>query len=190
MSNSRQVRVLRDGQEVGPYTVYGALELLRLGHLKHSDLYWEAGMAGWAPLSELRRLERILRQVRISRNGQEIGTFTVREAMQQLLLGQLDKTDLYWEAGMVGWAPLSQLSGSEIESVTGEMIEGSYVPQVMPRVEYVTRGMITGDTSKERAAKQQAEYEAKIEEREQERIGCGCIVILLGALMGWWLGRH
>jgi hypothetical protein len=110
--------------------------------------------------------------------------------MQQLLLGRLDKTDLYWEAGMAGWAPLSQLSGSEIESMTGEMKEGSYVPQVMPRVEHVTRGMIAGDTSKGHQAKKQAEYEAKIEEREQERIGCGCIVILLGALMGWWLGRH
>jgi len=184
------VRVLRDGQEVGPYTVYGALELLRLGHLKHSDLYWEVGMPGWAPLSELRRLERILRQVRISRNGQEIGTFTVREAMQQLLLGQLDKTDLYWEAGMAGWAPLSRLSGSEIESMTGEMKEGSYVPQVTPRVEYVTRGMIAGDTSEAGAARQRARYEAEIVEREDERIGCGCIVLLLVALWVWWLSRH
>jgi hypothetical protein len=112
--------------------------------------------------------------------------------MQQLLLGQLDKTDLYWEAGMAGWAPLSQLSGSEIESMTGEMKEGSYVPQLTPRVEYVTRGMIAGEIIRDpaEAARRRARYEAEIAEREEERIGCGCIVILLGALMGWWLGRH
>ncbi len=57
MSNSRQIRVLRDGQENGTYTVNGAMMLLQAGHLKNTDLYWEEGMTGWAPLSQLRDSE-------------------------------------------------------------------------------------------------------------------------------------
>jgi len=57
MSNSRQIRVLRDGQENGTYTVDGAMMLLQAGHLKNTDLYWEVGMAEWAPLSQLMALE-------------------------------------------------------------------------------------------------------------------------------------
>jgi hypothetical protein len=60
------------------------------------------------------------RQVRISREGQEIGTFAVDEAIRQLQNGQLKPTDFYWEEGMVEWASLSQLQASEARRILAE----------------------------------------------------------------------
>lgn len=52
-------------------------------------------------------------QVRVSRDGQEIGTYAAQEAVRLLLYGTLKETDFYWHEGMTDWAPLKQLQAAE-----------------------------------------------------------------------------
>jgi hypothetical protein len=53
MSESIQVRVSRDGKEIGVYDLTEALRLLVVGELRPSDHYWHVGMSSWRRLSEL-----------------------------------------------------------------------------------------------------------------------------------------
>ena len=53
MSSPLQVKVSRDGKEVGVYDLKEALRLLVLGELRPSDYYWHVGMATWRRLAEL-----------------------------------------------------------------------------------------------------------------------------------------
>ena len=52
-------------------------------------------------------------QVKISRDGKEIGTYEAKEAVRLLVYGTLKETDFYWHEGMTDWAPLSKLQVSE-----------------------------------------------------------------------------
>lgn len=52
-------------------------------------------------------------QVRVSRDGKEIGTYSAQEAVRLLVYGTLKETDFYWHEGMTDWAPLTQLQASE-----------------------------------------------------------------------------
>lgn len=53
MSKTIQVKVSRDGKEIGAYELTEALRLLVIGELRPSDYYWHAGMSNWRRLSEL-----------------------------------------------------------------------------------------------------------------------------------------
>lgn len=52
-------------------------------------------------------------QVRVSRDGKEIGTYSAQEAVRLLVAGTLKLTDFYWHDGMTEWAPLAQLQAAE-----------------------------------------------------------------------------
>lgn len=52
-------------------------------------------------------------QVKISRDGKEIGTYEAKEAVRLLVYGTLKETDFYWHEGMTEWAPLLELQASE-----------------------------------------------------------------------------
>jgi hypothetical protein len=52
-------------------------------------------------------------QVRVSREGKEIGTYPVQDAIRLLVYGTLRETDHYWHDGMAEWAPLVRLQASE-----------------------------------------------------------------------------
>ena len=54
-----------------------------------------------------------LLQVKISRDGKEIGTYEAKEAVRLLVYGTLKETDFYWHEGMTEWAPLVKLQASE-----------------------------------------------------------------------------
>ena len=58
--------------------------------------------------------------VKVSRQGVEIGSYTVPEALRLLDAGTLKDTDHYWHAGMVGWAKLSQLKLAEAAKAKAE----------------------------------------------------------------------
>lgn len=59
-------------------------------------------------------------QVRISRDGNEIGTYSAQEAVRLLVYGTLKESDHYWHEGMVEWAPLSRLQASEARRLLAE----------------------------------------------------------------------
>lgn len=52
-------------------------------------------------------------QVRISRGGNEIGSYPSDEVVRLSSNGTLKETDFYWHEGMTDWAPLSQFLASE-----------------------------------------------------------------------------
>lgn len=52
-------------------------------------------------------------QVRISRDGNEIGSYPSDEVVRLRLNGTLKETDFYWHEGMTDWAPLTQFLASE-----------------------------------------------------------------------------
>ena len=64
--------------------------------------------------------------VKISRDGEEIGTYELAEVLRLLGAGTLKPTDFYWHEGMVGWEPLSKLDTSEGPRLPAE-------PEVKPQ---------------------------------------------------------
>jgi len=52
-------------------------------------------------------------QVRISRAGNEIGSYPSDEVVRLSSNGTLKETDFYWHEGMIDWAPLSRFLASE-----------------------------------------------------------------------------
>ena len=60
-------------------------------------------------------------QVKISRDGKEIGTYEVKEAIRLLVYGTLEETDFYWHEGMTDWAPLIKLQASEARKISAEI---------------------------------------------------------------------
>jgi hypothetical protein len=59
-------------------------------------------------------------QVRISRDGKEIGTYSSDEVVKLRINGTLQETDFYWHDGMTEWAPLTQFLASEARRVLAE----------------------------------------------------------------------
>jgi len=62
-------------------------------------------------------------QVKISRDGKEIGTYEAKEAVRLLVYGTLKETDFYWHEGMTEWAPLLKLQASEARRQLAERAE-------------------------------------------------------------------
>ena len=59
-------------------------------------------------------------QVRVSREGRELGVYSATEAIRMLKEGALLPTDFYWYEGMTDWAPLAQLQASEARRLLAE----------------------------------------------------------------------
>lgn len=59
-------------------------------------------------------------QVRVSREGRELGVYSAAEAIRMLKEGALLPTDFYWHEGMTDWAPLAQLQASEARRLLAE----------------------------------------------------------------------
>jgi hypothetical protein len=59
-------------------------------------------------------------QVKVSRAGVEIGTYSAQEAVRLLVYGTLKETDFYWHMGMTEWAPLPKLQASEARRILAE----------------------------------------------------------------------
>jgi flagellar biosynthesis GTPase FlhF len=59
-------------------------------------------------------------QVRVSREGRELGVYSAAEAIRMLKEGALLPTDFYWHEGMTDWSPLAQLQASEARRLLAE----------------------------------------------------------------------
>jgi len=58
-------------------------------------------------------------QIHVSRDGKQLGIFSLEEIKQQLASGTLMMTDLAWYEGASGWAPLSTVPGVAAATATG-----------------------------------------------------------------------
>ena len=52
MSEPLQIRISRDGKEIGAYPAADVVRLRINGTLKEIDFYWQEGMSDWAPLTQ------------------------------------------------------------------------------------------------------------------------------------------
>ena len=59
--------------------------------------------------------------VRVSRDGKEIGEYSVPDALRLLVEGTLRGTDHYWQQGMTDWALLSGLKANEEIRIKNEL---------------------------------------------------------------------
>ena len=59
-------------------------------------------------------------QVRVSREGKELGSYPAPEVLSMLKEGAFLPTDFYWHEGMTDWAPLAQLQASEARRLLAE----------------------------------------------------------------------
>jgi len=59
-------------------------------------------------------------QVRVSRDGKELGTYPAEEVVRLRIDGTLKETDFYWHKGMTEWAPLTQFLAAEARRQAAE----------------------------------------------------------------------
>lgn len=111
------------------------------------------------------------RQVRISRGGQEIGTYAIQEALRQLFLGHLKPTDFYWEEGMAEWAPLSQLKASEERRQEAERLLREKQEQAK-NAEQVAREKVKVKEEEERAVAEATRI--RMEQEKANWFRCHC----------------
>ena len=82
MSQPLQVKVSRDGKEIGTYDSAEAVRLLAYGTFKETDFYWHEGMADWAPLAQLQEAEALRQSAEEALNAKQ------EEARKAEQLGQ------------------------------------------------------------------------------------------------------
>lgn len=123
-----------------------------------------------------------LRKIRISRDGQEIGTYTVQDAVRQLILGQLKPTDFYWEEGMVEWTPLSQLQASEARRILAERtLREKQEKELRDKQEQERRAELLAQEKQKAKEREEAENLAvaeatriRLEKEKADRFICHC----------------
>jgi len=71
MSSPLQVKISRDGKEIGTYDSAEAVRLFVYGTLKETDHYWHEGMTDWAPLAQLQEAEALRLSAETARKAQE-----------------------------------------------------------------------------------------------------------------------
>lgn len=101
-------------------------------------------------------------QVKVSRDGKEIGTYEAQEAVRLLISGALKETDFYWHEGMTEWEPLPKLRLSEARRVLAERSHQAKQEEIR-RAEQLAR-----DEAKK--AEQLADQKAKAKEEEDRAV--------------------
>lgn len=101
-------------------------------------------------------------QVKVPRDGKEIGTYEAKEAVRLLVYGTLKETDFYWHEGMTDWAPLSKLQASEARRVLAERAHQAKQEEIR-RAEQLAR-------EEAMKAEQLAEQKAKAKEEEDRAV--------------------
>lgn len=117
-----QIFIHRDGQQTGPYTLEQVRDMLETGVVKETELCWYEGLQGGRPLSEIAQfLPKVTTKdapsnastvergalMDIGRDGEVIGSWTLKEIRSFLASGNLVGSDYYLEGEK--WLPLSNL---------------------------------------------------------------------------------
>ncbi len=97
-------------------------------------------------------------QVKVSRAGVEIGTYSAQDAVRLLVSGTLKETDFYWHEGMTEWAPLIKLQASEARRILAERAQQLKQEEVS-RAEQLT---------KDKAEREEKDMQEKAKAKEEE----------------------
>jgi len=139
-------------------------------------------------------------QVRISRDGKEIGTYPAAEVVRLRASGTLKETDFYWCEGMTDWAPLSQFLAAEARRQLAEKA----LLQKQEEAKRAERLAQEKAKAKEEEDRQVAEAtEIRMQKRKENFFTCNCCKArfekpndprdlfwkgLLFVFVGWWPG--
>ena len=126
-----------------------------------------------------------LLQVKISRDGKEIGTYEAKEAVRLLALGQLLPTDHYWHEGMVNWELLTRLKDSEelrLKSEADERTNREKLEKEMREKDEERLRQKVEEAVKQRLAEEKAKG-AKDKEGEGNNLGCFGGALFVGGVV-------
>lgn len=110
-------------------------------------------------------------QVRISRDGNEIGSYPSDEVIRLRLNGTLRETDFYWHEGMTVWAPLTQFLASEARRKQAEEALQRKQEEAR-RAERLTRERVNATEEKERAVVEATRI--RLEKEKANYFQCHC----------------
>ena len=110
------VHVARTGEKVGEFTVEELNRVLADGTVSNqTDWAWHEGLAGWKRLSEIEGVSVPDLHIRVARQEEEIGEFTVEELNSALANGTVsNKTDRAWHEGLPRWVRPSEIDGVSV----------------------------------------------------------------------------
>jgi hypothetical protein len=111
-------------------------------------------------------------QVKVSRDGEEVGCFEAQEAVRLLVSGTLKETDFYWHEGMTDWEPLPKLRASEARRILAERSHQAKQEEIR-RVELLAQ-------KEAKKAEQLADQNAKAKE-EEDRVVAEAVRVRLEA---------
>jgi len=126
--------------------------------------------------------------IKVSRDGKEIGTYEIEEAIRLLMAGTLRATDHYWQEGMAHWGVLSELQAQE--SLRKKMEEDQKA-QREKEYDKKLEEWAVGAAKKKQAEEERASYFECHCCRESfdrprglsDMIGGGIVAIILGAFL-------
>ena len=110
-------------------------------------------------------------QVRISRDGNEIGSYPSDEVVRLRLNGTLQETDFYWHEGMTVWAPLTQFLASEARRKQAEEALQRKQEEAR-RAERLARERVNATEEKERAVVEATRI--RLEKEKANYFRCHC----------------
>lgn len=121
-------------------------------------------------------------QVRVSRDGKELGTYSAQEAVRLLAYGTLRGTDFYWHDGMTDWAPLTQLQASEARRQLAERVLQQKQEEERKAAELAKKRQEEAERLREEQAKAKAEegrlreerIRAEVARRKENFFTCNC----------------
>lgn len=111
-------------------------------------------------------------QVKVSRDGVEVGCFEAQEAVRLLVSGTLKETDFYWHEGMTDWEPLPKLRASEARRILAERSRQAKQEEIR-RVELLAQ-------KEAKKAEQLTDQNAKAKE-EEDRVVAEAVRVRLEA---------
>lgn len=147
--DSSQLYYLRlNGEKVGPYYEEQIREMLSAGQLAPSELAWKEGMEEWQPCSTVFGAVNVAEpqpaeeagsaapeppplpqevQYRVTRDGNELGSFTESAIREMLKSGELPPHALVWKEGMDAWQPCSAVFKSSAQDIALQVVQSAEV---------------------------------------------------------------
>ena len=139
-------------------------------------------------------------QVRISRDGKEIGTYPAAEVVRLRINGTLKETDFYWCEGMTDWAPLTEFLAAEARRQLAEKVLLKKQEDAR-RAERLAQEKAKAKEEEDRVVAEATEI--RMQKRKENFFTCNCCKArfekpndprdlfwkgLLFVFVGWWPG--
>ena len=109
-------------------------------------------------------------QVRVSREGKELGSYPAPEVLSMLKEGAFLPTDFYWHEGMTDWAPLAQLQASEARRLLAERALQQKLEEERKAAELAKKRRDEAEQLRQEQAKAKEEEDRQVTEAARARL--------------------